>query len=347
VNKREKMSDLPLIEQQQNALALTPAAPTTNLALAVDLAGRVSANVSRYLEEGLAGAQNTKMAYTADLRTYEAYCAKHELTPWPASEVTLANYLAHLADLGRKLATINRHLAAIEKNHQLRGLPSLVNAPALRVLRKGIARVHGKKQKQAPAFTVEELKVAIGELDLTKPEGLRARALLLLGFTGAFRRSELVNLNLEHVELESGALVITLLKSKTNQLGEREEKAVFYAANPKYCPIIAYQQWVDCLGGRTVGPVFVSLKRGRPGEPGSPTSKRLAERGVNPLVKKHLGQKYSAHSLRASFITTAKLNGQSNEFIKNQTKQKTDAMISRYSRLDDLRTYNAARYLGL
>jgi hypothetical protein len=91
----------------------------------------------------------------------------------------------------------------------------------------------------------------------------------------------------------------------------------------------------------------VSLKRSRPGAPGKPTDKRLADRRVNLLVKEHLGAKYSAHSLRVSFITTAKLAGQSNDFIKNQTKQKTDAMISRYTRLDDIIKYNAGRSLGL
>ena len=93
---------------------------------------------------------------------------------------------------------------------------------------------------------------------------------------------------------------------------------------------------MELLGERTTGPVFVSLSRGKTGEPGTPSHRRLSNRRVNLLVKEHLGEKYSAHSLWASFSTTAKLNGQSNEFIKNQTKQKSDAMISRYSRLDDI-----------
>jgi site-specific recombinase XerD len=317
------------------------------LALANDLAGQVAPNVGRYLTLGLEGAENTRLAYSADLRSYEAFCAAHEFTPWPAAVATLASYVAHLADIPRKLATINRHLAAIEKNHQLLGLPSAISAPALDVLRKGVARIVGKKQKQAPAFSVAYLKKCIAELDLTRPKGIRARALLLIGFTGAFRRSELVGLNLEHIELTDAALILSLPKSKTNQAGELEQKAVFYASNPLFCPIRAYKAWVELLGGRAEGPVFVSLARGKTGEAGTPSRRRLSDRRVNLLVKEHLGTKYSAHSLRASFITTAKLNGQSNEFIKNQTKQKTDAMISRYSRLDDIIAYNAAHSLGL
>lgn len=258
---------------------------------------------------------------------------------------TLASYVAHLADIPRKLATINRHLAAIEKNHQLLGLPSAISSPALDVLRKGVARAVGKKQKQAPAFSVAHLKKCIAELDLTRLEGVRAPS-FYLGFTGAFRRSELVALDLEHIELTDAALILSLPKSKTNQTGELEQKDVFYASNPLLCPIRAYKAWVE-LVERTEGPVFVSLSRGKTGEAGTPSRRRLSDRRVNLLVKEHLGEKHSAHSLRASFITTAKLNGQSNEFIKNQTKQKTDAMISRYSRLDDTIAYNAAHSLGL
>jgi hypothetical protein len=161
----------------------------------------------------------------------------------------------------------------------------------------------------------------------------------------------LVDINLEHLEMVHDAtdevLVITLPKSKANQAGEVEQKIIFYSENPAYCPIGAYNAWIAQLGGRTEGPLFVSLKRSRPGEPGKPTDKRLADRRVNLLVKEHLGAKYSAHSLRVSFITTSKLAGQSNDFIKNQTKQKTDAMISRYTRLDDIIKYNAGRSLGL
>ena len=220
------------------------------------------------------------------------------------------------------------------------------NTAALDVVMKGIARELGKRQKQAPAFTVVHLKNAIKGLDLESAAGLRDQALLLLGFAGAFRRSELVALDLEHVELTDAALVLHLGKSKTNQTGEVEDKAVFYAANPLYCPVRAFRDWQQLLG-RTSGPVFVSLRKGKTAGDAVPTDKRLSDVRVNRLVKQRVGEEYSAHSLRASFITVAKLNGQSNEFIKNQTKQKTDEMISRYTRLTDVIAYNAAQALGL
>jgi site-specific recombinase XerD len=334
MKQKGKKANLPVVTDSVPALALA------------DLSGTVPAAVSRYLVRGLEGADNTRLAYTTDLATFEAYCTEHGLEPYPAHVTTLAGYVTHLADLPRKLATIARHLAAINKKHQLLGLQSAVGSPALDVVMKGISRELGKRQKQAPAFTVAYLKTIIKTLDLETAAGIRDRALLLLGFAGAFRRSELVALDLEQVELKDAALVLHLSKSKTNQTGETEDKAVFYAANPLFCPVRAFQDWQRLLG-RTSGPVFVSLRKGKTAGDAVPTDKRLSDVRVNRLVKQHLGEEYSAHSLRASFITTAKLNGQSNEFIKNQTKQKTDEMISRYTRLTDVIAYNAAQSLGL
>ncbi|TDN39854.1 hypothetical protein E4631_23245 [Hymenobacter sp. UV11] len=333
--------------EQKGKKELLPALANSVPALALaDLSGTVAPDVARFLELGLEGAENTRLGYASDLATFESYCTAHQLTPYPADVATLAGYVAHLANLPRKLATISRHLAAIQKKHQMLGLRSAVGSPALDVVLKGVARVVGKRQKQAPAFSVDDLKTAIKSLDLESAAGIRDRALLLLGFAGAFRRSELVALDLEQIELTDAALVLHMARSKTNQTGEVEDKAVFYAGNPLFCPVRAFQDWHKLLG-RTSGPVFVSLVRGKTAGDAAPTTNRLSDVRVNRLVKLHLGEKYSAHSLRASFITTAKLNGQSNEFIKNQTKQKTDVMISRYSRLGDVIKYNAAYSLGL
>jgi len=313
-------------------------------------------NVARYLKLGLEGADNTVLAYSADLKYFGAYCTRHGLTSLPADVTTVARYVADLADIPRKLSTIRRHLAAIHKHHQLRGYPSPVHADELALVLDGITRALGKRQKQAPAFTVEELKESIRRLDIATTAGLRDRALLLLGFAGAFRRSELVGLNVEHLEFTERALVVHLPKSKTNQAGEAEDKAVFYASTATFCPVRSVRAWVQQLG-RSTGPLFVSLKRGKIKGEALPTLKRLSPLRVNGLVQLHLNhdeeghkiaeKNYSAHSLRVSFITVSVLRGQSNRFIKNQTKQKTDAMIDRYSRLDDVVSFNAAQNLGL
>lgn len=327
-----------------------------------NLSTLVSSAAAAYLDAGLQGADNTRRAYLSDLSVFDRFCAERNLCPLPADVATLIEYVTYLADTPpepratarpttaprppRKFATLKRHLAAIQKNHQLRGYDSAVAAPALAAVLDGIARLKGKRQKQAPAFTVDHLKQVIRGLDRVTPAGLRDRALLLLGFAGAFRRSELEALDVDHVRLTSKSLLIDMGTSKTNQYGELENKAVFYAPDELFCPVRAVLEWKELLG-RSTGPLFVRLARGAAGEPSRLSKHRLTAKGMNELVQKHFGARFTAHSLRASFVTVAVQKGQSNKAIKNQTKQKTDAMIERYARLNDVEDFNAAQHLGL
>lgn len=341
-------------------------ASTGNQSVSTQLA-RASAKVAGFLEAGLQGAANTERAYTSDLKSYVSFCAQHGLQALPADVETLTEYVAYLATektaaaaedhqkrkKGQQpltgphaLATIKRHLAAIRKAHQLAGYRLPATLDALNIVMEGIARTLGKRQDQAQAFTVEELKQAIRRIDLETTAGLRDRALLLLGFAGAFRRSELVDLNIEQLEFTERALLVHLAKSKTNQYGAVEDKAVFYAPNMDFCPVRSLRAWLNLLG-RTTGPLFVKIPRATPGQMAVPSEKRLSDISINKLVKKRLGSGYSAHSLRVSFVTVAVLNGQSHKAIKNQTKQKTDAMIERYTQLNNVVSYNAAQALGL
>jgi site-specific recombinase XerD len=347
------------------AFSIVPASAATQ-SVSTQLA-RASVKVAGFLEVGLQGAANTERAYTSDLKSYLAFCAQHNLLAVPADVDTLTEYVAHLAsekpepatgDSPKKqkgqqpltgphaLATIKRHLAAIRKAHQLAGHRLPATLDALNLVMEGIARTLGKRQDQAPAFTVEELKQAIRRIDLDTSAGLRDRALLLLGFAGAFRRSELVGLNIEQLEFTERALLVHLAKSKTNQYGAVEDKAIFYAPTLDYCPVRCLRAWLD-LVGRTSGPLFVKIPRAAPVQLAIPSEKRLSDISINKLVQKRFGPDYSAHSLRVSFVTTAVLNGQSHKAIKNQIKQKTDAMIERYTQLNNVVSYNAAQSLGL
>ncbi|MFC6224952.1 tyrosine-type recombinase/integrase [Hymenobacter artigasi] len=346
-------------------LSIIPAS-TGNQSVSAQLA-RASAKVAGFLETGLQGAANTERAYTSDLKSYVAFCEHQGLRALPADVETLTEYVAYLAtekaepaaeDRHKKkkgqqpltgphaLATIKRHLAAIRKAHQLAGHRLPATLDALNTVMEGIARTLGKRQDQAQAFTVEELKQAIRRIDLETAAGLRDRALLLLGFAGAFRRSELVGLNIEQLEFTERALLVHLAKSKTNQYGAVEDKAIFYAPNMDFCPVRSLRAWLNLLG-RTTGPLFVKIPRAAPNQMATPSEKRLSDISINKLVQKRLGPDYSAHSLRVSFVTVAVLNGQSHKAIKNQTKQKTDAMIERYTQLNNVVSYNAAQALGL
>jgi site-specific recombinase XerD len=297
---------------------------------------------ARYVEAGLSGAANTTRAYQADLRRFGAWCATHEQSALPASVESLVGFLAELAEAGKKVATIGRHCAAVAKAHTVAGFDSPTDDKQFKIFMDGVRRVHGVAQKQAPAFGLAEFKRVIRGLNDKTPANLRDRALLLLGFTGAFRRSELTGLNLEDLRFTDECLLVSLRRSKTNQFGQHEEKAIFYSPDAAVCPIRGLRAWLGLLGERGQGPVFVRLRKNN-----QLTEQRLSDQSVNLLVQRYLGTHYSAHSLRASFVTVAKLNGADDSKIMNQTKHKTSAMIRRYTRLDDVQQHNAAKELGL
>ena len=303
-----------------------------------------AAEASAYVAAGLQGAANTQRAYAGDWRRFVAWCAEVERPPLPAAVETLAGFVTHLAAAGKKLATIQRHCAAIAKAHQLQDVPTPTDEKKFKVLLKGISRTKGKRQQQAPAFTLAYFKRVVQGIDTSRPKGVRDRALLLLGLAGAFRREELVGLDMAHLRFDEDGLVVDLQRSKTNQLGEREEKAIFFAPDRRTCPVRAVKDWLLLLQerGHTNGSLFVSFYNGQ-----RPTTKRLSTERVNLIVQEYLGPQYTAHSLRASFVTIAKLGGADDSKIMNQTKHKTTTMIRRYTRLDDIRQHNAAQELGL
>jgi integrase len=316
-----------------SALAI-PVSSSTTLA-------QLAEHTSRYVEAGLQGAANTAKAYAGDWKRFGAWCTAHELEPLPATVDALAGFVTHLAETGKKVSTIQRHCAAVAKAHALRGVDSPTDDKKFKVLLEGIARIKGVRQKQAPAFSLALFKRTVKAIDAKTLAGLRDRVVLLLGFTGAFRRSELAALNIEDLNFSEEGLIVNLAKSKTNQLGAAEEKAIFYSPDVKLCPIRTLQAWVHRLG-RSEGPVFVSLRKGE-----RLTNRRLTDRHVNIIVQRYLGAKYTAHSLRASFVTVAKLAGADDSEVMNQTKHKTSEMIRRYTRLDNVRQHNAAQKLGL
>ena len=308
---------------------------------AAQLPAHLVESTSRYVESGLRGAANTIRAYAGDWSRFNAWCQLHELASLPASIEALAGFLTELADAGKKVATIQRHAAAITKAHELAGLDSPTADKKIKVLLKGIAREKKPRIKQAAAFTLASFKNIIRSIDVSTPNGLRNRALLLLGFTGAFRRSELEALNIEDLAFDEEGLVVSLDKSKTNQLGQAEEKAIFYSPELALCPIRSLQAWLRVLD-RGEGPVFVSLRKNQ-----QLTARRMTTKYINLITQQYLGSNYTAHSLRASFVTVSKLNGADDSKVMNQTKHKTSAMIRRYTRLDNVRQHNSAKELGL
>lgn len=296
--------------------------------------------VNEYGRLGLEGAVNTQRAYRADLKDFNGWCTTSGQIPFPVSPETLAAYVSHLADTC-KWATINRRLAAISKLHQLNNSETPTQNRIFRIVMEGIKRTKGIRQKQAPAFKLNILKQLLRDFDTEFNANLRNKALLLLGFTGAFRRSELVALNVEDLDFTDEGLIISLQKSKTNQYGDYEEKAIFYSPEAILCPVRTLKAWIQKLN-KTSDALFVRVRKGD-----RITSDRLTDKTVNDLVKTYFGEEFSAHSLRASFITIAKINGADDSEIMRQSKHKTSAMIQRYTRIEDIKKHNAAMKLGL
>ena len=324
--------------RETNRITILPI-PTDDQSLSLQVDEQLHQEAREYLRMGRQGAPNTHRAFTADLRQYLDWCQQNAYPPAPLSPVALVEYVTFLGRT-RTYFTIQRHLSSIAKYHRQQGEMVPSTNEQFKVFMKGFKLKKTVRQKQAPAFSVKELRQALDALPDT-PTGLRNRAILLLGFTGAFRRSELAGLDINHILMDEAGMLIQLNHSKTNQFGEVEEKAVAFASEPDYCSILALQRWLAVLD-RPTGPLFVRIRKGE-----RVTEQRLSDEWVNLLVQQHLGDTYTAHSLRASFVTIAKANGADDMEVMNQTKHRTTTMIQRYDRRRNIRKHNASGKLGL
>lgn len=315
------------------------------LAIPTPKALQTSQDVQALYEKGLQGAENTQKAYTSDLKKYISFCKSHEYSPFPITEKTVAQYIAFLAQ-ECKYATIRRKIASLSKYQKIMEGASFMT-DTLKIVLEGVKREKGTRQKQAPSFEIQTLRKSVYALDTNHPKDIRDRALLLLGFTGAFRRSELVALDISDLAFEEDCLIVNIRGSKTNQYLEQESKAIFYGADPLLCPIRALKRWLEVRrqglqANNDLEAVFTAFRKG-----GKVLAQRLSMRAINAIVPAHLGVSYTPHSLRASFVTVAKLNGCQDDEIMRQTGHKTATMIRCYTRIADVKKHNAAMKLGL
>lgn len=291
-------------------------------------------------------AASTRRAYTSDLRTFAAWCSPRGLSPMPASPATLAAYIASLADAGRSVSTIERALAAISQAHQIKGFESPTMDQIVRATMAGIRRTLGTAQHGKAPLLIEHLRAAVNSLPGTLA-GTRDRAILLLGWAGAFRRSEVVALDVKHLRFESDGLVVDLERSKTDQEGEGRPVPVPFGAHLETCPVRSVRAWLEASGIRS-GPVFRAVdRRGRLGK------RRLCDRTVALVVKAAAERAdldprlFAGHSLRAGLVTQAALSGKAERDIMKQTGHRSVAQLRKYIRTAELFESNAARGIGL
>lgn len=311
-----------------------------------------------------ARAHNTRRGYRSVWTAFTAFCASHDLTPLPAAPATVSAYLVALAQAGAKVRTIAKHLSGIRAAHRAADLPDPAVTARVTAVWEGIRRSHGAPPDQAAPLMPPLLDQAVAACPATRiwknrPEepslaGARDRALLLLGFWGALRRAELAGLTVEQLgperELRSGrrGRVLTLHRSKTNQTGDQGELiGLPRAEHPNHCPLTALETWLD-LAAVTTGPILRKVSTGN-----RVLDQPLHPESINNLVQAATaraglpGGPYSAHSLRAGFVTYAHLRGATDRAIAHQTRHRSMDTITTYIRVDDVFTDNAVLQIGL
>ncbi|HEY0881981.1 MAG TPA: site-specific integrase [Archangium sp.] len=314
-----------------------PYPPVANLALrdqpsALSTAAPLPPEVLEDLREHTttARAENTLAAYKADWSAWLAWCEKMKQNPLPADPVAVAAYASEMSKGGKKYATIRRHLSTISRFHTMRNLPSPAKTEQVRVVLDSIARTKGTKQKQMDPITLDELAQILSPMKAT-PYDLRNRALLLTGFHGAFRSSELAALRCDDVDWRDEGVVITVRRSKTDQTGQGFEKPLRYTGDT-FCAPTALKTWI-LAAGITEGPLFRVFDRyGKMGEEG------ITRTVVNRMIERYCGlakinaARFASHSLRAGFVTQALEESNDPMLIAGMTGHKSLEMIRRYDR---------------
>jgi len=293
-----------------------------------------------------ARAPATLRAYRADWQTFAAWCAARELASLPAASETVALYITEMAR-DRKVATITRHLASIAQAHRQQAYESPTRAAVVQNVLKGLRRAKGTAPTQKDAAEIAVIRAMVEQLDDTL-QGVRDRAILLVGFAGAFRRSELAGLTLDDIQFTNDGLVITLRRSKTDQEGEGFAKGIPYGSTPATCPVRALRAWLE-TGDITTGSLFRAVWKG--GQRLRPTP--LNDRAIAEVIKRAAAAagydptRFGGHSLRAGLVTTAAAAGVDERTIMEQTGHKTTTMVRRYMRRGSLFRNNAAAKVGL
>jgi integrase len=323
---------------------------TDQLAALPHVSGEALARLSQLAEQARefasqAKAANTIKAYRSDWGHFQAWSAENGLQALPATPQAVALYLADLAS-SMKVSSLRRRLASISQAHSAAGNDSPTSAAAVRAVLAGIAREKGSAASRKSPLDVPSLAKALD----ASPSGLmgaRDRALLLLGFAGAFRRSEIVALEVSDLEFKREGLVVTLRRSKTDAEGQGVRVGIPYGSHHETCPVRAVQEWLEVAGVKS-GPLFRSINRH-----GTVADASLTAASVALIVKRAAtragldASTFSGHSLRAGFATAAARAEVPEWRIAKQTRHRSRVVLATYIREGSLFNGNAASSVGL
>ena len=288
-------------------------------------------------------ANNTLRAYKSDFRDFGAFCAKHGFNSLPTEPKIVSLYLTHLSK-NSKISTLRRRLVSISMLHKLKGYYLDTKHPIIIENLMGIKRVKGSIQKGKKPILINHLKSiinAINQQEIDEIKKFRDKSLVLIGFGGGFRRSELISIDHEDLEFVPEGVKITIKRSKTDQFGEGMVKGLPYFSNELYCPVINLKKWLE-LSNIKSGPIFRRFVKGS-----VLTKNRLTDQSVVLLIKNYLNlagienSNFSAHSLRSGFATVAAESGADERSIMAMTGHKTTQMVRRYIREANIFKNNA------
>jgi len=276
-------------------------------------------------------ATNTLRAYQADFKDFSAFCVKNGLSSMPTDPKILSLYLTHLS-ANSKFSTLKRRIASISVIHKMKGYYLDTKHPLIMENLHGIKRAKGSIQKSKKPLLINDLKIIINAIDQAKQsenKKFRDRALILIGFSGGFRRSELVNIEHDDVEFVNEGVKIFIKRSKTDQSGEGMIKAIPYFDNKLFCPVVSLKKWISNSEIKS-GKIF-----------------DISDKSVALIIKKYASlsgldsNRYGGHSLRSGFATSTAESGAEERNIMAMTGHKTTQMVRRYIKEANLFKNNA------
>jgi len=289
-------------------------------------------------------AKNTVRAYKSDFKDFGIFCAQNGLKSLPSEPKIVSLYLTYLSTKEAKMSTLKRRLVSIGVIHKLKGHYLDTKHPAIIENIMGIKRRKGSIQKSKKPILINSLKKIINVIDQQDKEEIkkfRDRSIILIGFSGGFRRNEIVSLDHDDLDFVQEGLKINIKRSKTDQFGEGFIKALPYFDNSQYCPVVSLKKWIE-ISKISSGSLFRRFTKGS-----RLSEKRLTDQTVALLIKEYLklagieNKNYSGHSLRSGFATSAAESGVEERSIMAMTGHKSTEMVRRYIKEANLFKNNA------
>jgi site-specific recombinase XerD len=289
-------------------------------------------------------ANNTIRAYRSDFKDFSFFCIKNGFKSLPTDSKIVALYLTYLSSKGIKISTLKRRLVTLGVIHKLKGHYLDTKHPIIIENLMGIKRKVGSFQQGKKPILINQLKSIINVIDNEKTKKIkkiRDKTLILIGFGGGFRRTELVSIDYNDVELVPEGVKIAIRRSKTDQFGEGMVKGLPYFSNQNYCPVIHLKKWLEISNIKS-GPLFRRFSKSY-----KLSENRLTDQSVALLLKNYLdvagieNKNYSGHSLRSGFATASAESGADERSIMAMTGHKTTQMVRRYIKEANLFKNNA------